>query len=295
MTVKFVNGVDIARPKTTPLKSSLLDHVEAAGNFVTETSFGMNSTLGVFNSFNGLDLLTPTLICPDPLAKTVKTFAFASWQPGFEFALYGGVQCSNLGLDIPDAKAETKRVFDWSQGKGIEKTLLSTRFVANAGTADMHGVTVGWAAPVVLTNTAATGLNSAYVALALLEGYAAANYVGVPTIHMPRALATILEVSGLIKWEGDLAFTQNGSKVAMGGGYDVSEADGTWDVYATGEVLVEASEEIFAQEHTLPGYVAAHASEPNSNLTDNSTVILAERMYRVTVDSFVAKTTATIW
>ncbi len=78
----------------------------------------------------------------------------------------------------------------------------------------------------------------------------------------------------------------------MGGGYDgdVLAADGKWDLYATGEVYVERSEQIDIHTHVVPGD-GTHAA----GRRDNASLTLAERMYRVAVDCFVAKATGTVW
>src|SRR5690606_21156387 len=146
-----------------------------------------------------------------------------------------------------------------------------------------------WDAPEDVTPVGGVPLN---VALALLEGYAASVYSGVPTIHMPRAAASLLNER--IVWEGDKAYTRSGSKVAIGGGYDTSPMDGTWDMYATGEVYVERSDMISVNTFVLPGDGSGEGSGENG-LGSNTALALAERMYRVAVDCFVAKATGTVW
>jgi hypothetical protein len=290
MSVTLVKGMEVIRPDTVPLKSSVLDHAQAAGSVVENDHFGLTNNQGLWPSYNCLDTLVPTAMCPDPLGST-KVFAFAEWQPALDFAVYGAVQCSNVGLDTHDMLSEIERVFSLNEGKGVEQALLLNRFVATDSDAEVQ-----WEAPVDLTPVGPTGLLSAYACLAVLEGYAAANYSGQPTIHMPRAVATLLEVSGLIVWQGDLAFTKNGAKVAMGGGYDTSESDGTWDMFATGEVYVERSEQFSAHAYAIPGdgLNDTDSSDPNQ-FTDNSSLAIAERMFRVAVDCFVAKATVKVW
>jgi hypothetical protein len=259
----------------------VLDHATV----VTKTDFGLRSNEGLWASYNCLDLLVPTALCPpeeDP--EVVKTFGSAAWVPGFQFAFQGGVECSALGLDKADQQAEVERVFALSEGKGVERALLLNRFVATP-LVDPPDVT--WEAPVDLTPATAVPVE---VALALLEGYAAANYAGVPTIHMPRAAASLL--GERIVWEGDKAYTLLGSKVAMGGGYDDADETvvGDWDLYATGEVYVERSESVGVQSYVLPGDGAN-----DRGFDDNTVLSLAERMFRVGVDCFVAKATGTVW
>jgi hypothetical protein len=294
VSVKFAQGREVVRPTTTPLKSSVLDHATV----VTESSFGLRNNMGLWPSYACLDMTVPTALCADP--GSVKTFGFAPWVPAVEGAVMGGVQCSNVGLDRDDMKAEVARVFALAEGKGVEQLLLYNRFVERANGSDEVGPE--WDAPTDLTPSSDVSL---MVALALLEGHAAANYAGVPTIHMPRAAATMLEGNGLIVWEGDLAYTKNKSKVAMGGGYDDEDmlASGAWTMYATGAVYVERAEDIGVHDYPiLPGFVTAQAAEDgydantDPNLfTDNTLLVLAERMFRVAVDCFTAQATGTVF
>jgi hypothetical protein len=289
MTVTFIKGREVTRPDTTPLSSSVLDHATVE----TNDRFGIRNNVGVWPSYNCLDTTVPTPMCPDPLLTETgdsKVFAFGEWQPAFEFAVMGGVQCSNVGLDREDMIAEVRRVFEANEGKGVEQALLYNRFVATDSDSPVQ-----WAAPVDLTPVTNVSLA---VALALLEGNAAANYAGVPTIHMPRAAATILETVGLVVWAGGKAFTKNGSKVAIGGGYDDEDmlASGQWDLFASGEVWVERSEEISVNAYVIPGDGLSEETSGDLNeFTDNSSLALAERMYRVAIDCYLAKATGTVW
>lgn len=186
--------------------------------------------------------------------------------------------------------SEIERVFTLNEGKGVEQALLANRFVAT--TSDDP---VQWDGPTDLTPVTPVSLA---VALALLEGDAAAHYAGVPTIHMPRAAATVLETVGLIVWTDGKAFTKNGSKVAIGGGYDdpTMLASGSWDLYATGEVWVERSEQVSVNAFVIPGdgLNEETSGDPNQ-FGDNSQMALVERMFRVAIDCYLAKATGTVW
>lgn len=287
MSVSFTPARNITRPAVTPITSTLLDHFPAK----TVTHFGLMNNEGVWPSYNCLDTLIPTAMCPDPLVEAsgnAKIFDGMEWVPAYDFAVYGGVQCYNVGLDENDMRSELKRVFEANMSKGVEQSLLWNRFVATDSDAPVQ-----WAAPNDLTPGTDIGL---VVALGLLEGDAASKYAGLPAIHMPRAAATVLESNGLIVWEGNKAFTKNGSKVIIGGGYDDEDmlASGEWDMYATGEVYVEMSEQIDLHAHVLPG----DGNDPGSDgtgLADNVQVALAERMFRVAIDCYISKVTATVW
>lgn len=291
---QIVRGVQITRPTPEPLTSSVLDHARAAGNVQTVSGgFGYVNNAGVYVSYNCLDLWAPTALCPDPLISESgerKQFDTAIWQPGFTFAVYGGVQCRAIGLDVNDQNAEVRRVFEGAQGKGIERALKGTRFVAQAGPGSDDPVSPyfgEWDTPEDITPGASVPLP---VALALLEGDAAWNYNGLPTIHMPRAAATILEGGGFIKWEGDLAFTKNGSRVAIGGGYDdpAMLATGLWDMYASGDVSIQMKDVIDVRDYeVLPGMDTGS----DSSLIENGIISMAERMFRVSLDCYLVKVT----
>lgn len=281
----------VTRPTPDSLTSSVLDHARAAGNVVADKdNFGLRNEAGLWPSYNCLDTLVSTALCPDPTED--KEFAVAPWVPAFGFAVYGAVECNLIGLDRADQVAEIERVFLANEGKGVERALLENRFVARepdvAGPIQRQG---GWEAP---TDLSPVGVNiDPKVALAILEGYAATVYAGKPTIHMPRAAATILSANGLIKWNGALAFTANGSKVAIGGGYDEDDLPltGRLDMFATGEVYIEMSESISIQVPELTGSAASTAL----GLDPNTSLSLVERAYRAAVDCFVVKATATLW
>lgn len=288
--VRLIQNPEVSRPEPEPLGSSALDHARAAGNVAQIDSFGLRNNDGLWPSYNCLDTLVPTPTCVNPAAQPFfKTFDIAPWVPSFEFAVHAGVQCQAVGLDVDDQRSELERVFALNEGKGVERALLENRFVAYVPGSDEVGEGE-WDAPVDLTPGSAITVQ---IALALLEGYAAAHYAGKPTIHMPRAAAVLLGEK--IVWQGDLAFTRTGAKVAIGGGYDDPDVpmDGTWDLYATGEVYVEMSDKVSHQQYTL-GDNSGLESDGNG-LSANTVITLVERQFRVGVDCFTAKATATVW
>lgn len=289
MNVQMVREQDITRPATTPIPSTLLDHVRAAGNLVGVDHFGLRNEQGMWNSYNCLDTLVPVALCPQVV--TPKTFGFSEWMPGFSFGLQGGAQCQAVGLDEADQRSEVSRVFEANEARGVEEALMLNRFVGT--TSDDP---VQWSDPVDLTPAGVTGGISLSTALALLEGYAASTYAGVPTIHMPRAAALKLFAVGALKVENNLFYTKTGSKVAAGGGYDDPDmlATGEWTMYATGEVYVERSEALRYTERVIPGDGNGIGSG-ETGIPENSVLTLAERMFRAAVDCFVAKATGTVW
>lgn len=287
MTTIQIKGRDITRPTTTPLTSSVLDHATVVE--VDESGhFGLVNNEGLWPSYNCIDTFIETPMCPEPYlneAGGFKDFASAGWQPAFEFAVQGGVQCAAVGLDAEDQAREIRRVFEANEGKGVEKALLLNRFQATDSDAPVQ-----WEAPVDLTPGTPISLS---VALALLEGYAAIVYSGVPTIHMPRAAASLLGADKIV-WRDGKAYTRLGSKVAIGGGYDgeVIMPDGSWTLYATGEVYVEKSELINIQSWNL---AKSYLGSDESGLSSNTVISLVERMFRVGVDCFAAQITGKVW
>lgn len=290
----IIRGREVTRPSTTPLTSSIFDHATMAEN----DHFGLSNDTGLWPSYNCLDLAASTPSCPEPSLTEdgeVKEFQFVGWQEAFTFNIYGAVQCSLVGLDLADQKSEVGRVFALGESKAVEQALVETRFID--GGSDHE-----WDAPTDLTPGSDVTL---LTALALLEGYAARVYAGQPTIHMPRAAATVLTAQGALTWTGGKAYTKSGAKVACGGGYDDETmlASGSWDMYATGEVFIERDTDFQVhQGTTTPGFIAyqaaqggyVEADDPNK-FTDNTGFALAERMFRVAVDCFVAKATGTVW
>lgn len=287
MNDQIIRGTEVKRPTTAPLTSTVLDHATV----VDIERFGLRNNVGLWPSYNCLDLLVPTPLCPNPMTEAdYKTFSVAGWIPAFEFAVHGGVQCSAVGLDKADQKSETERVFRLSEAKGVEMALLANRFAASdvPGSDEPVSPYFGqWDDPVDLT-VAGMPLIAAFAAL---EGYAAATYVGVPTIHAPRAAVLIGMGYGIIEVRDGLFYTKTGAKVAAGGGYDTDETPtGSYDIYATGEVYVERSTEFSHQAFVLPGDGSGTGSGENG-LGDNTMITLVERMFRVGVDCFVAKAT----
>ena len=294
MTAQMIEGTSITRPEPEPLISTVLDHATVVEN----SKFGLRNNEGLWPSYNCLDLLVPTPTCANPvgMADFQKDFKVAGWVPGFQFAVHGGVKCSAVGLDAADQQAEVERVFARSEAKGVEMALLLNRFVENPED-DGSDVTINpydatWEAP---TDISADGMTLAG-AIAALESYAASMYAGRPTLHMPRGAVLLAFGQGLITESGGKFYTKTGAKVAAGGGYDDPDtpADGTYDIYATGEVYVERSKRLSFQEYVIPGDGSGTGSDENG-LGDNTVIALVERMFRVGIDCFAAKATGRAW
>lgn len=223
---------------------------------------------GLFESYNCMRFDASADFC-GPNSKDFDQAA--SWQDGFRFAAYGGVSCSAVGLDQAEMLRAVRDVFERGESTAVERALMRTRFAADADGR--------WAAPVDLTP--AGGPVTPGAGVALLEGYAASVYVGGPTLHIPRSIASLLlGTQGAVLDQGEFT-TKLGSKIAAGAGYDFpnlgpdgaeATAGEKW-LYATGEVVVRRGDPIVRQ-------VMAH--------TDNEVHVLAERGYVAAVDCFTA-------
>lgn len=291
MTAQIIRGTEVNRPEPAALISTVLDHATVVDN----AQFGYRNNAGLWPSYNCLDTLVPTPICPTPMTEgEYKSFAVVPWVPGFEFGVHGGAKCAAVGLDKADQKAEVERVFRRNEAKGVEMALLLNRFVVSEepGSDEPTSPYFGeWDAPVDLSG-AGMDLRGA---MAALEGYAAAVYAGVPTLHMPRGAVLAAFGHGLAVERDGKFYTKTGAKIAAGGGYD-SEAvpTGSYTLYATGEVYVERAEEINHSAFVLPGDGSGTGSGENG-LGDNTVITLMERMFRVGIDCFTAKATGWVW
>jgi hypothetical protein len=127
--------------------------------------------------------------------------------------------------------------------------------------------------------------------LAKLEKYAAANYAGVPTIHVTRDVGTLLADAGVIdRYSGRLETTQ-GARVASGGGYsplaEPSPPDPDTGVFTPLEANPTDVEHMY-----VTGMVQVRRAaviEANAlQTTSNTYRALSERPYTVTWDCVTA-------
>jgi hypothetical protein len=201
----------------------------------------------------------------------------AVWTDGLQFAAYGGLLCKAIGLDMPEMLRKAGDTFTVGESTAVERALMKTRFVANA--AGDNTVPGSWPAPTDITP--AGGAVKPAVGVALLEGYASSVYVGLPTLHVPVVIGSLLLGVPGNAFDGESPETALGSKIAVGAGYDfpntsptgAAAAAGEKWIYASGEVLVLRGETILRQEF---------------NQENNEVTVLAERPYIVAVDTFVA-------
>lgn len=174
----------------------------------------------------GIPNLLDDPACVDPAERIEKTFDSIDVISGDPFGVYKGTECHDLGDDDTEWARQGLLL---GESVAVERGVMTTTFT---GATD-------------LTPTPGTAV-TLIEGLAILEGYAAANYGGVATIHMARSTAVHAFANDLLT--ADLSYTvytKQGALVANGGGYednlgpDGQEApDGQAWVYVTGPVTV---------------------------------------------------------
>lgn len=271
MTYTKVAPIWETTPAVSPLVGGLLDHATIVEGIANQQPKGMGL------SYNCLDTAVPTALCPDP--TEAKDFEGPAVVEGIQFAVYGGLVCKPFGFDEETGLREIERVFRLKESRGVERALMESRFVLGPDDDPGVGVDSRWPAATDITPTG--GAVAPKVALALLEGYAASVYSGMPTLHIPYTIGSLLGSERSIESQGGKFYTILGSKAAIGAGYEypsngpdgTAPADGELWMYATGEVVVARS---------------AIKSNSQMDRTSNDVYALAERSYIAAIDCFAA-------
>lgn len=215
------NPVYIEAPSVVPARGGLYavanvidgdSHIGASGAQYLSENCGIAS---------GLD--DPACLTAEDRAE--KTFGEIDVVSGDPFAVYKGTVC----VDIHGDDSEwARRGLELSETVAVEQGTMSGLL---QGATDLTPV----GGPVSLIN-----------GIAALEGYAASNYGGLATLHMPRSVATRALAFEVLENSMDWTITtRQGSLVANGGGYELNLGpDGTpaepgtaW-IYVTGMVTV---------------------------------------------------------
>jgi hypothetical protein len=252
-------------PTITPPLGTLLDAATVSDEFA------WNEGNDLFESYNCLQFGAEAVFCAP---NTITLAEGIGWQDGIKFAAYGGIRCKAVGMDIEQAKAEVRAAFETGESTAVERALMSDRFIADT-------VPLGsrWAAPTDITPAA--GAVKPGVGIALLEGHASSQYVGMPTLHIPRVIASlVLGVDGA-EFSGSVLQTKLGSKVAAGAGYDFPNTGPTGAAAPTGEKWLYATGEVAVQRGDV-------ILQDTFNQSNNEVVILAERPYVASVDCYAA-------
>lgn len=177
---------------------------------------------------------------------------------GTPFTVYKGVECDLFSYE--EVKRRASKGLELGAWRAVEEWTWENLLAVNTTTD--------------LTPAPVPNLK---VGIGLLEAYAAANYGGIATLHMPRSAVSLMyEVHG----DPDHLHTLQGTKIANGAGYAANTspagvpagAGEAW-LYISGEVLVTRSPVVTADAPML---------------VNNRSVALAEQVHTVTIECFVA-------
>lgn len=277
MAAVVANKPWTSMPTVSPLFSTLLDHADIV------EGIDYLQDRGLVDSFNCLDMATPTTLCPD--LPGTKDFQPPVWLDGITFAVYGGLTCKPFGFSEATGLAEVERVFRLRESIGVERALMETRFIAGPDDDPGAGVDLRWEAPTDLTP--AGGAVEPEVGLAILEGHAGANYAGVPTLHIPRTIGSLLFSDDALVSEGGKAYSKIGSKAALGSGYEYPNNGPAGTAPAAGELWMFATGEVLVARGAL-------TSETAMDTTNNDIYALAERPYVAAIDCYASAVRVTV-
>lgn len=237
------------RPVPEPIVGSLLDGVATVVDSNNFAWFGTGE--GLFNSYDSLTFgHSPVFPCTTQPTKDFDQTA--TWVSGFRFGAYGGTTCKSVGYDMAEAEAQVRKAFESGESIAVEAAFMATRFEVAAGEDVVSGVKK-WDDPVDITP--GSGAVKPKVGLALLEAWMGPRYTGLPTLHVPTVVLSLVMGPDGVVVRDKMLRTQLGSKVVNGVGYDEPNTgpDGSdapagekW-LYATGEVLVIRSPDIVRQ------------------------------------------------
>jgi hypothetical protein len=195
------------------------------------------------------------------ITTQTKTFDGPEWLDGIRFAVYAGVSCKPFGYSSAEGLAQASRVFEAKESVGVEKAFMETLL---QGATDL---------------TPAGGAVAPEVGLALLEGHASRTYAGVPTIHAPRSIGSLLLTRTAVEAQAGKFYTLSGSKFASGGGYDAVNLDPDGDPSPTGEAYLYATGEVVVARGTI-------IERDALNQTTNEDRVLVERPYVAAIDCY---------
>lgn len=258
------------QPAVTPRRSTILDVASVSTEF--EWIDGVEPLWLSYNQMKFRDFVG---FCVN---VTPDFDQAAIWTPGFRFAVDGGLTCKAIGLDRAEMLSSATEAFEMGESIAIERALLQNRFVADVE--EYQGDPLDrWDSATDIT-TADTAV-SIKAGVALLEGWMADNYVGVPTIHMTVTMASLLLAVDGIEWDGTMLRTGLGSKVVAGAGYDYPNSGPEGDDPEAGEGWMYASGEVWIGK----GEVLPKQSMENST---NEVFVQVQRGYIAAVDGPVA-------
>lgn len=203
-------------------------------------------------------------VCLTAAERATKTFGETTVVESTDpFAVYKGVECVDM---TDDDTSWARRGLELTEHVAVEQRVMEELL---AGATD-------------ITPTPGTAV-TVREGIALLEGIAAANYGGVPVLHMARSTATIGFSEQVLEHDPSFTvMTRQGALVANGGGYEinlspagVAAAEGEAWIYVTGAVTVVRTPVVTVR--VIPGSV------PGGGHT-NLQQALAERMVAVSAE-----------
>jgi hypothetical protein len=263
VTTALTRFSHLAAPGVTKLAGTILDVASI------QEGIAYLEPEAQYETFNCLAVdSVATWPCP-PGAPVTKEFSAPEWIDGFRFAVYGGLVCKSFGFTLADGEAALRQAFANREHLGIEHAFMNLRFTGTEG---------GSAATDL---TPAGGAVDVAVGVAMLEQDAAANYAGVPTLHMGRDLSALLWSCQLMVQNGQAYYTKQGSKVAAGGGYGSPSVGPTGADAAAGEAWIYGSGEVSLARSDI-------LTAQDINRDTNEEFVLAERAYVASVDCYLS-------
>jgi hypothetical protein len=196
--------------------------------------------------------------------RAVKTFGAPFYVDGARFSVYGGVECKAIGYDREMTAADLATAFSAMESNGVESAFMDYIFT---GAVDL---------------TPAGGAVDVTLGVALLEEYAAMHYAGRATVHLTRALGTLLTTWQMIALSGDVLYTRQGNKVASGGGYSANNKSPAGASPAAGEAWGYVTGAVTVRRNALVQV------PPQIETSTNKVRTLVERLYVADADCFKA-------
>lgn len=259
----LANPVYIEAPSVVPARGGLYavanvlegdPHIGASGFQYLSENCGVASSI-----------LDPA--CLTAAERAAKTFGDIDIISGDPFAVYKGVECTWM---VDDDSEWARHGLELTEHIAVEAGMRDALF---AGATDM-------------TPTPGTAI-TVEEGIALLEGWAGANYGGTPVLHMDRRVASLGLAQNSLTFGLDYTITtKQGALVANGGGYynmdgptGAAPAVGTAWIYVTGMVTVVRGSVIV--NRVIPG---TGASGGHLNLQR----ALAERFIAVSAECILA-------
>ena len=200
--------------------------------------------------------------------RAEKTFGEIEVVSGDPFAVYKGVTCTWM---VDDDSEWARHGLELTEHIAVEEAMWAHVFTGATDITPAPGTPL----------TVAQGI-------AVLEGYAGANYGGVPVLHMDRQIASLGLAQQSLTFDLNYTITtKQGALVANGGGYlgmndpsgDPPDAGEAW-IYLTGAVTVVRTPVITTR--VIPG------TDSTTGQHVNVQSALAERMIAVTAECILA-------